>query len=200
MCGGNIFLDKSELSRDEVTSKLDCLMKSACRQKELVWFIQKINRKILAEEMLYDASTDSLPYDYKFFMFNGVESFIEVDIGRFKDHKRNMYDASWNRVDFVLRVKPGRDVKKPDNLNEMLSIARKLSEGFSFVRVDLYTIGNRIYFGELTFNPGDASLPFRPVSYDYILGEKWVLSCERSRAITESFPAKQKGERRANPF
>lgn len=176
MSGGNIFLDNNKLNDNEVLSKLEYWMKSPFRHKELVWFVQKINRKILAEEMLYDASTNSLPYDYKFFMFKGVELFIQVDMDRFKDHKRNFYDANWNRVDFTLRYNSGPDVKKPENFDEMLSVARKLSEDFAFVRVDLYTIGSRIYFGELTFTPEDGSSPFTPVSYDYLLGDKWVLS------------------------
>ena len=41
----------------------------------------------------------------------------------------------------------------PEKLNEMISLAQKLSEGFAFVRVDFYYINNIIYFGELTFTP-----------------------------------------------
>lgn len=35
----------------------------------------------------------------------------------------------------------------------MLEIARNLSEAFTYVRVDLYYINSKVYFGELTFTP-----------------------------------------------
>lgn len=41
----------------------------------------------------------------------------------------------------------------PCNFQEMKTIAEKLSSPFPFVRVDLYNIKGRIYFGELTFIP-----------------------------------------------
>lgn len=41
----------------------------------------------------------------------------------------------------------------PENLNEMISLAEQLSDGFKFLRVDLYNIKGKIYFGELTFYP-----------------------------------------------
>lgn len=43
---------------------------------------------------------------------------------------------------------------KPKNLNEMFSLAAKLSEPFKFVRVDFYEIEGKVYLGELTFTPG----------------------------------------------
>ncbi|MFN7100838.1 MAG: ATP-grasp fold amidoligase family protein, partial [Flavobacterium sp.] len=45
------------------------------------------------------------------------------------------------------------DMKRPDNFDEMISIANKLAQDLIFVRVDLYSIKNKIYFGELTFFP-----------------------------------------------
>ena len=43
--------------------------------------------------------------------------------------------------------------EKPKKLNEMLRIARILSRGFRYVRVDLYNIDGEIKFGEMTFTP-----------------------------------------------
>ncbi len=40
---------------------------------------------------------------------------------------------------------------KPTNYEEMLEICRILSKEFPCVSVDLYNIGGKIYFGELTF-------------------------------------------------
>lgn len=55
----------------------------------------------------------------------------------------------------------------------MKSIAEKLSQDFSFVRVDLYWINNKIYFGELTFYPWSGYVQFYPDEFDYTLGKKF---------------------------
>ena len=39
----------------------------------------------------------------------------------------------------------------PENIEEMKAIAEKLSGSFPHVRVDLYNVNGKIYFGELTF-------------------------------------------------
>ena len=44
-----------------------------------------------------------------------------------------------------------KDVPKPENLEEMVITAEKIASGFKQVRVDLYDINNKIYFGEMTF-------------------------------------------------
>ena len=55
----------------------------------------------------------------------------------------------------------------------MIEIAEKLSEGIPFVRVDLYNVDGKIYFGELTFYPGSGFEEFTPESWDYTLGS-WI--------------------------
>jgi hypothetical protein len=60
----------------------------------------------------------------------------------------------------------------------MLSIASRLSACFDFVRVDLYNIDGKIYFGELTFTPVAGGLKLQPESWDLKLGEKWKMSLE----------------------
>ena len=49
-------------------------------------------------------------------------------------------------------------VKRPDKLEEMISMAEKLAEGIPFVRVDLYLADGKIYFGEMTFTPATGVL------------------------------------------
>ena len=55
----------------------------------------------------------------------------------------------------------------------MISVAQRLSSDFDFVRVDLYNIDGRIYFGELTHNPGGGLVRLRPRGFDLALGELW---------------------------
>ena len=66
-------------------------------------------------------------------------------------------------------------IARPANFERMLAIASQLSTGFDFVRVDLYNVDGRIYFGELTFTPMAGYLKLRPESWDLKLGEKWTV-------------------------
>jgi hypothetical protein len=52
----------------------------------------------------------------------------------------------------------------------MLEMARTLSKGFPHVRVDLYNVKGKIYFGELTFYDGSGYFSFDPDEFDYELG------------------------------
>lgn len=58
----------------------------------------------------------------------------------------------------------------PVNLNNMITIAEKLSGGFKFLRVDLYNVKGKIYFGELTFYPASGMGAFVPEEWDEKLG------------------------------
>ena len=55
----------------------------------------------------------------------------------------------------------------------MVNLAESLAEGFEFIRVDLYNVGGKIYFGELTPYPAGVALRFLPESEDIGLGQKW---------------------------
>jgi hypothetical protein len=57
----------------------------------------------------------------------------------------------------------------------MMHVASQLSQGFDFVRVDLYNVDGKVYFGELTFTPA-GSLKLRPQIWDSKLGEKWKIA------------------------
>ena len=59
-----------------------------------------------------------------------------------------------------------------------MSLAERLAEPFNFVRVDLYEVDNKIFFGELTFTPGDGLNIRIPYDEDLRLGE---LLKERSK-------------------
>ena len=62
-------------------------------------------------------------------------------------------------------------IDKPKNFEEMLAIANKLAEGFPHVRVDLYNVNGKIYFGELTFFVSSGFLSFYPDEYDFSWGK-----------------------------
>ena len=67
-------------------------------------------------------------------------------------------------------------IEQPKNFDKMKEIACILSKDFKLVRVDLYNINGKIYFGEMTFTPFSGIGKFTPVEYDLFLGEKLLLS------------------------
>ena len=133
--------------------------------------------KLICEEFMEAAPNEELK-NYKFFCTNGEPSIVEVSSGDDDARRSNVFNVQWGR----LPVKFGYpehedDILIPDNLDEMLGISRKLAKPFPFVRVDLYSINDKIYFGELTFTPGAGigSL-FRPQEADEMFGSLIDLS------------------------
>lgn len=110
--------------------------------------------------------------DFKVLCFGGKPRYIIYDCDRFIKHKRNIYDTNWNRiyVDSDCSQK-NIEIPKPKNFDELLNVASILSEDFPFVRVDLYDIEGKIYFGEHTFYPWSGYVQFNPDSFDFELGK-----------------------------
>ena len=110
--------------------------------------------------------------DYKIFCFNGVPKFIQVDIGRFSNHCRNIYTTDWELLPVTFKCKNSIEmsIKAPKCLVEMLELAKKLSEGLVHVRVDFYDVNGQVYFGELTFHHGGGAEVIEPKEYDKLWG------------------------------
>lgn len=136
------------------------------------WPYLKIKNRIICEQLLKEV-TGEVPSDYKIFCFHGEPKLIQVDIGRYTNHRQNFYDTNWNLLNLSQGYSNDTQYILPKSvyLNSMLDIARKLSEDFPFVRVDLYLINNKVYFGECTFFPWGGYSPYVPHEYDYRLGE-----------------------------
>lgn len=138
------------------------------------WVYKNLKRRLIVEKYLEDNSGGLL--DYKFFCFNGEPRFMQLEVGRYTaNNTRNFYDMDWNLMPFgkELEHNPNIKVEKPKGFEEMKEIARKLSAPFSFVRVDLYEVAGKIYFGELTFFPAGGAPDFKPIEYDEIVGNMW---------------------------
>ena len=75
--------------------------------------------------------------------------------------------------------KSEKPIKKPVQYNQMIAFAEKLSHGIPFVRVDFYEVNGMVYFGELTFYPGNGMEEFTPVEWDYKLGD-WITLPEKT--------------------
>lgn len=139
---------------------------------------KNIKGRVVIENLIGDENKGI--EDYKFFCFHGEPFFIQVDSDRFNGHKRNLYNLDWEKID-IKYVHPNieKRISKPECLEEMISISKKLSKNFDFVRVDLYEVDGNVYFGELTFTPGQGYERFSQKKFDYLIGEKWNLRMER---------------------
>lgn len=157
-CGMNLICeDKDNISQEQLmdTAKkwLDMDYPRACIEPHY----KKIPHRILFEEFLQDA--DRI-IDYKFFCFHGVPDFVEVCSNRRSGIKLDVYTLDWAPLDAVVGKKKGNHgVPQPDSLSDMIEICKILSADFNFVRVDLYEINKKVYFGELTFSPAAGVLP-----------------------------------------
>jgi hypothetical protein len=129
--------------------------------------------KFFIEEFL-ETSNREIPSDYKFFCFHGECKIVQVDSERFKVHTRDMFDLDWNLLPFTFTYPNSAIIPtRPKSFEEMIRIAESLSEGFDFIRVDLYNINGRIVFGELTNYPEGSLGKFSSREWDEILGSFW---------------------------
>lgn len=151
-CGCTYIKTKSNnIDFDFVINALNKSLKENYAKETLEYHYSKIKPLIICEELIKDKKHSS-PIDYKFFCFNGVPKFILVLGDRDSTLKRQYYDFDWNVIECT-KTKEIGDFNKPKNFDKMIEVAAKLSEDFKFVRVDLYNVDGKIYFGELTFTP-----------------------------------------------
>jgi hypothetical protein len=175
--GYNIIVpDKSKLDVSAAKKKLRKWQKTNFYKKHMEWAYKDSKPYIIAEKFL-EESGQQVINDYKFFCFDGEIKFIQVDLERKIHDYRCFYDTDWNKQEFCNienPIYPG-DVPRPENLDEMIQIARKLSEGLPFVRVDLYSIKGKTYFGEMTFYPANGTKLLAPAKWNRIVGDYFKL-------------------------
>lgn len=164
--------DKSKLNEQKVREGLNKGLKYDYFMLGREWPYKGIPRKVFAEKFMVDESGTELK-DYKFFCFNGEVKFFKVDFDRFIDHHANYYDLDWNMLDFgeeLVPPKPDHVIEKPLNFDKMVEAAKVLSHGVPFLRVDLYNINGKVYFGEMTFFPAGGLDKYIPDSADGWIG------------------------------
>ena len=139
------------------------------------WPYLNIKPRIIAEKYM-EQSNGSVIMDYKIHCFNGIPKMTLVCTDRDSEGKCNkvFYDEEWNKMPLKRKNSNNNvNIEKPNEYSKMIDIAKQLSKDIPFVRVDLYEIENKIYFGELTFFPASGFEGFDPVCWDDKLGE-WL--------------------------
>ena len=168
---------KSDFNVSLAKKKINASLKRNYYYSGREWPYKDVYPRILAEEYMVDESGYELK-DYKLFTFGGKVKCIQVDYDRFTNHRRNFYDCEWNYLPFTTCYPTDSNhiIGKPTKLNEMIDIAEKLAKSVgspAHLRVDLYYVNGRIYFGELTFYHGSGHEVFYPDEWGYTLGA-WI--------------------------
>lgn len=157
-CGMNLICeDKKLLTEDQVRRTASQWLEKEYGRACIEPHYKQIPHRIIFEKFLQNA--DQI-IDYKFHCIHGKPDFILVCSNRVSGLKLDVYSPEWELMDIVVDEEKGNgNIERPLQLEKMLEIAASLSADFSFVRVDLYEIEGKIYFGELTFSPATGVFP-----------------------------------------
>lgn len=176
--------DKSQLDTAYHTKNFDRLLKEKFGVTMYEPHYDKIKPCIIAEELLDASKQDypsSSPIDYKLWCFDGEPAFFFVCFNRANGScDVSTYDTDWNLYPQYIK---GVDhyhacdtpLPRPHCLEQMLAIAPKLTKGFPCVRLDLYEIDHKLYFGEMTFTPASGANYFYPQEFLNVLGDRCKL-------------------------
>lgn len=139
------------------------------------WAYRDVPPQVMFEELL--AGPDGgVPSDYKFYTFGGVVRLGQVDTDRFGDHHRAYFRRDGSPSEAEPDIGAPRELPElPASWGRMVELAEEIARGVDFVRVDLYDLGDRIVFGELTNYPGAGASTWSPPSVEVELGSYWEL-------------------------
>jgi TupA-like ATPgrasp len=142
------------------------------------WAYKRLVPRIMAEELL--VNDGQIPQDYRFFVFEGRCEFIEVDSRWHGNSSKTLFDRNWEFVN-ATRHFPGKKASPisqplpivPHQFERMRDIAENLAEETDHLRVDLYSLPDRVIVGELTNYHTSGIQRFRPESFNEVFGLNW---------------------------
>lgn len=167
-----IVKDKNKADKKKIIAELNNQLKLDYGILSMEKYYSGISRKIIVEKLLLDDNGE-IPKDYKFHCFKN-KIIIQVDSSRYLNHTQDFFDENWEKIKLEC-LAPNSDfiIEKPNNFTEILKIIKKLAEDFNYVRVDIYLLKDKIYFGELTFCPWSGFTSFKPHKMDIEFGKYW---------------------------
>lgn len=174
--GGGVIIcrDKSKLNLASAAERLKSSLKANIYRHLKEWPYKNVKPRIIAEKFMVDESGELR--DYKFYCFNGEPKVFLVASERFSGHRTyfDYFDMEGNHLPFTQGgmnnpVTPAL----PSTFEEMKQVAKKLSHGLPHVRIDLYSVDEKVYFGEFTFFDSSGFEKFTPKEWDEIFGS-WV--------------------------
>ena len=168
--------DKSSLDRETVKQKLDQHLKANYYMSSREWPYKDVKPCIIAEKYMVDESGVELK-DYKWYCFNGTPRFLLITTDRAEADvptKYTYFDMDYHVLPFY-NSGPHADkpIPKPETFDQMKRLAEILSAEMAHLRVDLYDINGKVYFGELTFYDSSGLAKFDPPEWDETIGS-WL--------------------------
>lgn len=172
-----IVKDKKTFDKEKAVKQLRKWLQRDYYLYDREWPYKNVTRRIIAEQFIETGpGVDDLP-DYKFFCFNGDVKAMFVATERQNPNeevKFDFFDSEFNHLPF----RQGHDNAKqsplkPKNYELMKQISAKLSENLPQVRVDLYDLGDKVLFGEMTLFHFSGMVPFEPNEWDKTFGD-WI--------------------------
>lgn len=172
-----IVLDKDKLDIEKCKQEMQKWLDTTYGTFSVEPHYTCIPHRIYAEQYLQEANE---LVDYKFHCMNGQPQFVltcsnrKSITGKAMQVTLDLFDMQWKSISALVSARaevPGKGVvPKPKGFAEMVKIAQRLSEDFKFVRVDLYELEEKIYFGELTFSPACGVFPYFTKKFDTEMG------------------------------
>lgn len=171
--------DKKQLNIDSAKKKINRSLKKNYYWLGREWVYKDLKHRIIAEKYMENADGTDIK-DYKLQCFNGHVDNILVCVDRFSSTgvKYHYFDRKWNYIPYCPYEGIDNDnvnVERPKNLDEMIEIAEKLSADLPQLRVDLYEINGKVFFGEMTFYSQSGFDTDITHDADKILGRKLTL-------------------------
>lgn len=174
--GSGVYIvdDKSKMSREKARKFFNKSLRKNFFYAEREWPYKFVKPQIIAEKYITDSKSGQL-MDYKIHVFDGEPKLIQVDFDRYNGHKRNLYDCEWNYIDGMIEYPnhPEMKIERPNKLDEMLELSKKLTIGHPYVRADFYIANDNIYFGELTLFHGGGLETMKPSGLNDMMGS-WI--------------------------
>lgn len=168
-----VVVDKSEINHKEFENFFENRLKQNPFYIGREYPYKNVKPKIMAEKYMTPKGKVDIN-DFKFFCFDGEPKIMYIASQRSIDCKFDFYDMNFSHLNIVnIHPQSGVEIEKPEKFEDMVEFARKLSKGFKFVRVDLYQIDGKIYFGEFTFFHGGGFWLMKPEKWEKILGD-WI--------------------------
>lgn len=173
---GVVVKDKSLINVVSLKKRMEHFQRRSYFMHNREYPYKDVPHRLIAEQFMVNG-TDKELKDYKFFCFNGKAEFCQLIADRTTDETIDFYDRNWNHQEFIglnPKVHQAFDLEKmPVNYQEMLEVADKLATAINhpFVRIDLYNVNGKVYFGEITFFPAGGFGSFRPNIWNKKLGQ-----------------------------
>ncbi len=173
-----IVWDKSTLDIDATCRDFDRYLSSQYGEVYGEYHYNRIKPKVVIEKLLVDQ--DDVPCDYNYYCHNSDHGFDYMHaINRNERGDATHFDKEWNIIDgTALCAEESKRYTWPENHEEMLSVSKALSRDFDFVRIDLYNVEGKIYFGEITLTPAAGLQGIKNKQREKIRNDMWKLDKE----------------------